>query len=219
MNVLVACEESQIVCKAFRAKGHRAFSCDLQACSGGRPEWHIQGDALELLKGDCTFQTSDTHTHTSGQVGFHNRASALHLSIERGSVPSVSSQRRTGQGPIHTRPQGQRVFYGLLVVWIPRVRSDSYRESSSLERVQSAEAQPFDFGEDYSKKTYLWEFGVPSLMPTEIVWNSKPFVSCGTSKNKGNREKAGASRAGGTQKARSKTFPKIAEAMAEQWSR
>ena len=64
MNVLVACEESQIVCKAFRAKGHRAFSCDLQACSGGRPEWHIQGDALELLKGDCTFQTSDTHTHT-----------------------------------------------------------------------------------------------------------------------------------------------------------
>ena len=64
MNVLVACEESQEVCKAFRARGHRAFSCDLQECSGGHPEWHIQGDALPLLNGNCTFQTADKYTHT-----------------------------------------------------------------------------------------------------------------------------------------------------------
>lgn len=51
MNVLVACEESQEVCKAFRERGHRAFSCDLQECSGGHPEWHIQGDVLPLLNG------------------------------------------------------------------------------------------------------------------------------------------------------------------------
>lgn len=66
MNVLIACEESQEVCKAFRERGHRAFSCDLQECSGGHPEWHIQGDALELLRGDCVFQTADTHTHRPG---------------------------------------------------------------------------------------------------------------------------------------------------------
>jgi len=50
MRVLVACEESQEVCKAFRARGHEAYSCDLQACSGGHPEWHLQVDALEMLK-------------------------------------------------------------------------------------------------------------------------------------------------------------------------
>ena len=50
MKVLVACEESQEVCKAFRAKGHEAYSCDIQDCSGGHPEWHLQVDALELLK-------------------------------------------------------------------------------------------------------------------------------------------------------------------------
>lgn len=49
MNVLIACEESQAVCKAFREKGHNAFSCDIQECSGGHPEWHIQGDVLEIL--------------------------------------------------------------------------------------------------------------------------------------------------------------------------
>jgi len=66
MNVLIACEESQEVCKAFRERGHRAFSCDLQECSGGHPEWHIKGDVLPLLNGFCTFQTEDlsTHTHT-----------------------------------------------------------------------------------------------------------------------------------------------------------
>lgn len=50
MKILVACEESQEVCKAFRAKGHEAYSCDIQECSGGHPEWHLQVDALELLK-------------------------------------------------------------------------------------------------------------------------------------------------------------------------
>ena len=58
MRVLVACEESQEVCKAFRARGHEAYSCDLQVCSGGHPEWHIQADALELLKMNWDLITS-----------------------------------------------------------------------------------------------------------------------------------------------------------------
>lgn len=57
MNVLVACEESQAVCKAFREKGHNAYSCDIQEESGGHPEWHILGDCLPLLNGNCTFTT------------------------------------------------------------------------------------------------------------------------------------------------------------------
>ena len=64
MKVLVACEESQAVCSAFREKGHAAYSCDIQECSGGHPEWHIQGDVLPLLNGNCIFQTSDGEWHT-----------------------------------------------------------------------------------------------------------------------------------------------------------
>lgn len=59
MNVLVACEESQTVCKAFRERGHNAFSCDIQECSGGHPEWHICGDVLPLINGFMTFYTQD----------------------------------------------------------------------------------------------------------------------------------------------------------------
>lgn len=57
VKALIACEESQAVCKAFRERGHEAFSCDIQECSGGHPEWHIQGDALALINGDCDFVT------------------------------------------------------------------------------------------------------------------------------------------------------------------
>ena len=63
MKVLVACEESQAVCKEFRKKGHNAYSCDLLECSGGHQEWHIKGDVLPLLNGDCTFQTMDGQVH------------------------------------------------------------------------------------------------------------------------------------------------------------
>ena len=63
MKVLVACEESQAVCKAFRALGHEAYSCDILPCSGGHPEWHIQADVLPLLNGFCSFRTCDDVLH------------------------------------------------------------------------------------------------------------------------------------------------------------
>ena len=63
MNVLIACEESQRVCTAFREKGHNAFSCDIQECSGGHPEWHIQCNVLSLLNGFCLFETLDGTKH------------------------------------------------------------------------------------------------------------------------------------------------------------
>ena len=63
MKVLIACEESQEVCKAFRNKGHNAFSCDIIDCSGGHPEWHIKGDVLPLLDGNCSFKTMDGNEH------------------------------------------------------------------------------------------------------------------------------------------------------------
>lgn len=59
MNILVACEESQEVCKELRKRGHRAFSCDIQDCSGGHPEWHIKDDVTKLVNGNCEFRLQD----------------------------------------------------------------------------------------------------------------------------------------------------------------
>lgn len=67
MKVLIACEESQEVCKAFRAKGHEAYSCDIQMCSGGHPEWHILGDVLAVINGNANFTTCDGQAHTIGK--------------------------------------------------------------------------------------------------------------------------------------------------------
>ena len=96
MNILVACEESQTVCKAFRKRGHRAFSCDIQECSGGHPEWHIQGDVLPLINGNCAFMTSDTHTHThtARAVGFTNSASTLHTPCRKRRKMVYGRQKR-----------------------------------------------------------------------------------------------------------------------------
>lgn len=77
--------------------------------------------------------------------------------------------------------------------------------------------QPFEYGDPFSKKTLLWEFGLNPLVPTNVLTEYKPLVSCGTSRNKGNRDKAGVSRKGGASTARSKFSPGIAAAMAEQW--
>lgn len=85
MRVLVACEESQAVTIELRKLGHDAYSCDLQECSGGHPEWHILGDALALISKDCTgFTTMDGSTHTH-KVGHADRAPALYIPIKRGS--------------------------------------------------------------------------------------------------------------------------------------
>ena len=94
MNVLVACEESQRVCMAFRERGHRAFSCDILPCSGGHPEWHIQDDVIPLLNGDCVFKTADTHTHTARQVGSDYCSSTMHISVKRRCLQNVQSCRR-----------------------------------------------------------------------------------------------------------------------------
>lgn len=79
MKILVACEESQEVCKAFRAKGHEAYSCDLQEPSGGHPEWHIWGDALDAVKGGANCHDGWRNAQCR-HVGYADRASALHIS-------------------------------------------------------------------------------------------------------------------------------------------
>lgn len=84
MNVLIACEESQEVCNAFRERGHEAYSCDLQECSGGHPEWHINGDVLPLINGNCQFFTvGGGGSKYTWPMGSDHSTSTLHVPYKR----------------------------------------------------------------------------------------------------------------------------------------
>ena len=218
MNVLVACEESQEVCKAFRAKGHRAFSCDLQECSGGHPEWHIQGDVLPLLNGNCTFQTADTHTHT--QDGWWD----LIIAHPPCTDLAVSGARHFAQKQKDGRQQKS------IVLFMQMALADCQRIAvenpvcimSSAWRKPDQIIQPFMFGEHARKTTCLWLKGLPKLMPTDIVDPGEIVgkgFSVGASLDMARDEngKILSWNDPRTAKIRSKTFPGIAKAMAEQW--
>lgn len=203
MRVLVACEESQEVCKAFRARGHEAYSCDLQECSGGHPEWHIKGDALELLK--MRWDMIVAHPPCT----YMSAAGACRMYPHKGQIDSNRLEKAM---------EAKDFFLKFWTADCPRIVIENPRPLKCIGLPsESQRIQPYEYGEPWSKLTYLWIKGLPPLLPAEIVADYKPYVSCGTSRNKGNKEKSGMSRAGGAQKVRSKTFPGIARAMAEQW--
>lgn len=204
LRVLVACEESQTVTKEFRALGHEAYSCDIEPCSGGFPEWHIQGDVTPLLaqKWDmiiafppCTYLT------VTGNRWFN---------VERYGDKAI--QR-------HKDRQWAIDFFMLF--------ADANCEKIAIENpvgIMSTEwrkpdqiIQPYEFGEPFEKKTCLWLRGLPKLVPTNIVKppERKQFESGKTMPEwyadcwKLPKEERA--------KMRSKTFSGFAKAMATQW--
>jgi site-specific DNA-cytosine methylase len=214
MNVLVACEESQEVCKAFRALGHRAFSCDLQECSGGHPEWHICGDVLPLLNGDCWFVTSDLHTHT------HTGAWDLIIAHPPCTDLAVSGARHFEQKQKDGRQQRSIVlFMEMALANCPRIAVENpVGIMSSAWKKPTQIIQPYEFGDPHRKTTCLWLKGLPPLKPTKIVEPTLRSYICKNGKKVTFdtmfcETTPGVPRA----KTRSKTFPGIARAMAEQW--
>ena len=205
LRILLACEESQEVTKAFRKLGHEAYSCDLLPCSGGHPEWHIQGDVTELLKQKwdliicfppCTFLT------VTGNRWFNIK--------------------RYGQKAVQRLKDKQDAidFFMLFVaancnhIAIENpvgIMSSEYRKPDQI-------INPYQFGDAFEKRTCLWLKGLPKLKPTDIVepeertvfksGNTMPtwYSDCWKLPKE---ERA---------KLRSKTFPGIANAMAQQWS-
>lgn len=230
MKVLVACEESQRVCTAFRALGHEAYSCDIEECSGGHPEWHIKSDVSNLINplpqqipgGEWygfKFRTMDDILHCiSGKwdliiahppCTYLSNAGACRLYPRKGQL----DQERYKKGL-----QAKAFFMKLYNADCKHICVENPIPSKVFEMPPYTQIiQPYEYGHPYSKKTCLWIKGLPKLQPTNILSEYKPYVSCGTSKNKGNKEKAGFSRAGGAAKIRSKTFKGIASAMAQQW--
>ena len=222
-KVLVACEESQRVCAAFRNLGCEAFSCDLLECSGGHPEWHVMGDVLPLLAGDCSFRTMDGIGHSVNDkwdliVAFPpctylSNAGACRLYPKKGQLDMERYQKGL---------DGKEFFLKFLNADCPHVAVENPVSSSVFKMPQhSQEIQPFQFnvsGEHpFTKKTRLWLRGLPCLVPTTPDCAPVgPYVPSGTGRK--DRSRYGAAKRGDDARNRSKTFPGIAEAMAEQWT-
>ena len=221
MRVLVACEESQAVCTAFRERGHEAYSCDLQECSGGHPEWHINGDVLQVLPGNMTFTTSDGQSHeiighwdlviAHPPCTYLSNAGAARLFPRKGELNKDRFIEGL-KGKLFFMAFWYYGFFGCgkMVIENP-IPSGVYELPPHTQVIQ-----PYEYGHPYSKKTYLWEFGVPKLEPTDVVKPLCSWVSGGSKRADGTpRSNQGTVIRDG--KRRSKTFPGIAQAMAEQW--
>lgn len=218
MNVLIACEESQTVCTAFREKGHRAFSCDLLECSGGHPEWHIQGDCLPLLNGDCTFRTADTHTHT--QVGKWDLIIAhppcTYLTITGNSWFNTEKYGKKAEKRWADRVEAAVFFMRFFTADCDHIAVENpVGIMNSAFRKPDCIVHPYYFGDDAMKKTCFWLKGLPPLFPTVFVVPTVVKTGHGTDSpwhaytwSLPPQERS---------RARSKTFPGMAQAMADQW--
>ena len=211
MNVLIACEESQRVCTAFRERNHNAYSCDIQEPSGGHPEWHIFGDALEIINplDNCiSFMTMNSVKHVvSGKwdlIIAHPPCTYLSNAGARHLFPNGKLNRERYRKGIEAKKFFMR-FYDADCEKICVENPVPTRIYEMPKYTQIIE--PYYFGQPFMKKTCLWLKGLPKLQPTNICENPQ---STRTAKwyNCGGKDR---------RKMRSKTFEGIAKAMAEQW--
>lgn len=233
MKVLVACEESQTVCKAFREKGHEAYSCDIIDPSGGHPEWHIIGNVLPLLDGCCEFTTMDGTKHVLD--GRWDMILAFppctHLAVS--GAKFFEQKRNDGR-----QAQGISFFCQFLTADCDRIAIENpvniisgeyvrkwfpqMCERYGLPRKPDCVVQPYEHGDHARKKTCLWLKGLPPITPTNVVdWGEigpdGHSVGAGMYKLKDENGKSIPYHDPRTAKIRSKTFPGIAQAMADQW--
>ena len=194
MKVLIACEESQEVCKAFRKLGHQAFSCDVLDCSGGHPEWHIKGDVLEQL--DKGWDLMIAHPPCTY--------------LSRGGTRWLFPKGKLNEERYEKGLQAKRFFMKLFKANIPKVVIENPVPHKVFKMPKETQIiQPYEFGHPHQKTTLLWIKGLPKLKSTKIV---KPeYYIC----KKGWRHSKFT--ANWDAKKKSKTFPGIAKAMAEQW--
>ena len=237
MKILVACEESQRVCNAFRRRGHEAYSCDLQEPSGGHPEWHIKSDCLPLLDGNCEFITMDGGRHKiCGKwdlIVAHPPCTHLAASGARW----FGAKRKDGR-----QEDAVRFFCRFLTAKCDRIAIENpvgiisgeyvrkrFPELSSaydLPRRPTQIVQPYFFGDEAKKATCLWLKGLPKLVETKVVRPGEFYIAPDGRKYSISASADCARDENGkklrwndpaTAVARSRTFLGIANAMAEQW--
>lgn len=204
MKVLVACEESQAVCKEFRRLGHEAYSCDVVPCSGGHPEWHLQQDVMPLLKEKwdiiiafppCTYLTvTGNRWFNIDRYGekairrYSDRKDAINFFM---AFANADCEKIAIENPVG-------------------IMSSEWRKPDQI-------INPWQWGDAFEKRTCLWLKGLPKLKPTNIVdVPPRKMYDSGKSMPSWYAE-AWKLPKEARAKLRSKTFPGIAKAMAEQW--
>lgn len=201
LNVLIACEESQAECNAFRKLGHRAFSCDIQPCRKNmHPEWHIWGDVTRFLNGDTNFQTMDGKLHRLAKwdliiahppCTYLCKVSSVHM-VQNGIINTGRYKKMMEARDFFFKCLNAQADYVAVENPLPMARAQLPKPSCY--------ADPSWFGVKYTKKTLYWLKGLPPLMGGMTFPNAKSFVYCSRGKY------------------RSRTFPELAQAIAEQWS-
>lgn len=217
MQVLVACEESQRVCMAFREKGHEAYSCDIIDCSGGHPEWHIKQDVIPLLNGHCEFITCDDKTHEIENSWDLLIAHPPCTYLSNAGARHLWKGHELQADRVVLGIQSRDLFMQFLWSSIPLICVENPVPSKVFCLPQYTQSiQPYMFGHPYTKKTCLWLKGLPPLKSTNIVKPVATWCPSGSYSHKHGEQHKGmftTDRA----KNRAKTFPGIANAMAEQW--
>jgi hypothetical protein len=217
MKILVACEESQAVTTELRKLGHEAYSCDIEPCSGGHPEWHIMDDVTQLLRKCATFVTCDRKIHTVLKWNmiiafppctYLTNAGARHLWKNH-----ELNQERYEKGL-----EAKEFFMMFYNADCERIAIENPTPSRIYELPERSQViQPYMFGHPFTKRTQLWLKGLPPLLPTNLVEPERTWCPSGSYSGKHGDKHRGmftTDRA----KNRSKTFPGIAKAMAEQWA-
>lgn len=229
MKILVACEESQAVTIEFRKLGYEAYSCDIEPCSGGHPEWHINQDVLPLLNGSCYFKTVDGIEHFIGQkwdmiiafppCTYLTSAGTRHYSLKCNPEYKVIEREKKRENAKNFFMKFVNSDCEHIAIENPvGYMNKKYRKPDQI-------IHPYYFGDNAKKRTCLWLTNLPLLIPTNILPEPKPLYICNGEKCKGKKIGwcEGIRGTTGGQKsrsmARSKTFPGIAKAMAAQWSK
>jgi len=211
MKVLIACEESQRVCTAFRERGHEAYSCDIQDCSGGHPEWHIKDDVLPLLNGNCWFFTDDGILHNIDSRWDLIIAHPPCTYISNAGARFLYPKGKLNEERLRKGIEATHFFMAFWYADCDKIAIENPIPSSVYMLPKSSQIiEPYFFGVPLKKKTCLWLKGLPELKPTNLL-NKK---DCQSTKIAGNWFNQGGK---DRQKNRAKTFKEVAEAMAEQW--
>lgn len=220
-KILIACEESQTVCKAFREKGFETYSCDIIECSGGHPEWHIKQDVLPLLNGRCNFITSDGVLHELKDkwdlIIAHPPCTRLCNSGQRWLYWGDKTYRKE---KLNEQEKAIKFFMCIVNADCERIAIENPKGiMSTVYKKPDCYYNPYDFdGETECKTTCLWLKGLPTLKSTRLTPLPVQCRTHGIWKGKFN----GKSYAWGSAECarlRSVTPKGVAKAMAEQWGK
>lgn len=210
INVLIACEESQAECIAFRNLGFRAFSCDIQTCRGGHPEWHIHGDVSPFLIGKRDFRTMDGKKHKLSEwhliiahppCTYLCKVSSVQLAKDADyKVWWRNEWKAVNRARWEKLELARAFFYECLNANAPFVAVENPLPMAIAQLPKpSCFIHPAWFGVKYTKKTLYWLLNLPPLMSAAHYPNPKEFVRASRGKY------------------RSRTFPQVAQAIANQW--